>query len=312
MYYHQVKSAALTASQNSALGSWSGIDPNAALHEEIGEEHSDDVNQMHAGPIDHRNVHSILTAPHDSSGRVGSKSEWSFAPAAAPKFMASAAWAGSRAAGAVDVLGGGGLDGGGCGVGMRSGGSEWTGAEGTGQGEVRSGWLLKKAESSWGWRRRWFVLHPGRLTYQVRSPSCALSCVGCVGWGCAAEDVGWQATPDGTGVVKTIPLHDPRPCSASGGALGRLETAGVEALGPDLEFRLHSFGRHVPLPHPHPLAHARSQPDGPASVGTPRLRPARLLAGSSRAACEGWGPCRAVGGGKWFGSGPCTKATHRY
>eukprot|EP00291_Cryptomonas_curvata_P013407 CAMPEP_0172181592 /NCGR_PEP_ID=MMETSP1050-20130122/17910_1 /TAXON_ID=233186 /ORGANISM="Cryptomonas curvata, Strain CCAP979/52" /LENGTH=199 /DNA_ID=CAMNT_0012854905 /DNA_START=60 /DNA_END=655 /DNA_ORIENTATION=- len=107
VYYHQVKSAALTASQSSVLGSWSGIDPNGALHEEIGEEQSDHVNQMHA-TIDPRNVHSVLTVSHDSSGRVGSKSEWSFAPAAAPKFMASAAWAGSRAAGAVDVLGGAG------------------------------------------------------------------------------------------------------------------------------------------------------------------------------------------------------------
>ncbi len=45
-------------------------------------------------------------------------------------------------------------------------------------------------------------------------------------------------------MVKTIPLHDPRPCSVSGGGgVGRLETATVEALGPDLEFRLHSFGR---------------------------------------------------------------------
>jgi hypothetical protein len=52
-----------------------------------------------------------------------------------------------------------------------------------------------------------------------------------------------QATPDGTGVVKTIPLHDPRPCTGPAGMLGRLETASVEALGPDLEFRLHSFGR---------------------------------------------------------------------
>jgi hypothetical protein len=170
-YYHQVKSAAVTASHNSALGLWSGIDPNAALNEEIGEEQCDNVNQMQAGTIHPRTLHAELTTPHDSSGCVGGKSEWSFAPAAAPKFMASAAWAESRAAGA-DALGVPGYDGTGCGVGARSGGSEWTGAEGTGQGEVRSGWLLKKAESSWGWRRRWFVLHPGRLTYQARS-SCS-------------------------------------------------------------------------------------------------------------------------------------------
>ena len=38
--------------------------------------------------------------------------------------------------------------------------------------EIKSGWLLKKAESSWGWRKRWFALYPGRLTYQVcPSPS---------------------------------------------------------------------------------------------------------------------------------------------
>ncbi len=178
VYYHQVKSAAVTATQNSVLGSWNGIDPNAALQEEIPEEQGDNVNQMHASTIDPRNAHPDLTVPHDSSGRVGSKSEWSFAPAAAPKFMASAAWAGSRAAGAVDVQE---VDGVGCGQGMRSVGSEWSGAEGAGQGEVRGGWLLKKAESSWGWRRRWFILHPGRLTYQACSPSCALCCVRCVG-----------------------------------------------------------------------------------------------------------------------------------
>ena len=38
---------------------------------------------------------------------------------------------------------------------------------GLGPGVARAGWLLKKAESSWGWRRRWFVLQSGGLTYQV-------------------------------------------------------------------------------------------------------------------------------------------------
>ncbi len=156
------------------MGPWGGIDPNSALHEDIVEEHCEqsDENQIHhSGTVDTSTVHGESTALHNSPGRVGGKSEWSFAPAAAPKFMASAAWAGSRAAGAADISGGPGYDGPGRGLDGRSGGAaEWGGAEGAGQGEVRGGWLLKKAESSWGWRRRWFILHPGRLTYQARSP----------------------------------------------------------------------------------------------------------------------------------------------
>jgi hypothetical protein len=90
------------------------------------------------------------------------KSEWS---AAAPKFLASAAWAETRAVGAIDVANCAGVEGG---RGSSVSRSEWGLADG-GQGEVRGGWLLKKAESSWGWRRRWFVLYPGRLTYQART-----------------------------------------------------------------------------------------------------------------------------------------------
>jgi len=34
--------------------------------------------------------------------------------------------------------------------------------------EIKSGWLFKKAESSWGWRKRWFVLYKSRLAYFSR------------------------------------------------------------------------------------------------------------------------------------------------
>ena len=71
--------------------------------------------------------------------------------------------------------------------------------------EIKSGWLFKKAESSWGWRKRWFVLYKSRLAY--------------------------FSSPDARGVVKTIALNDPR-----------VETV-VEALPHELEFRINSYGR---------------------------------------------------------------------
>ena len=122
------------------------------------------------------------------------------------------------------------LAGGGAGVGAANSG-QWGGGAGHGSGygppplhvgvggglavhspmqEIKSGWLLKKAESSWGWRKRWFALYPGRLTY--------------------------QASPDVNGVAKTIPLLDARQQGGGG-------VATVESLPSELEFRLHSFGR---------------------------------------------------------------------
>jgi len=71
--------------------------------------------------------------------------------------------------------------------------------------EIKSGWLFKKAESSWGWRKRWFVLYKSRLAY--------------------------FSSPEARGVVKTIALNDPR------------VEAVVEALPNELEFRINSYGR---------------------------------------------------------------------
>ena len=71
--------------------------------------------------------------------------------------------------------------------------------------EIKSGWLFKKAESSWGWRKRWFVLYKSRLAY--------------------------FSSPDARGVVKTIALNDPRVATV------------VEALQHELEFRINSYGR---------------------------------------------------------------------
>ena len=76
--------------------------------------------------------------------------------------------------------------------------------------EIKSGWLFKKAESSWGWRKRWFVLYKSRLAY--------------------------FSSPDARGVVKTIALNDPR-----------VETV-VEALPHELEFRINRCVRQFLLP----------------------------------------------------------------
>ena len=32
-------------------------------------------------------------------------------------------------------------------------------------GVIKSGWLHKKAATSWGWRKRWFILYPSSLHY---------------------------------------------------------------------------------------------------------------------------------------------------
>jgi hypothetical protein len=71
--------------------------------------------------------------------------------------------------------------------------------------EIKSGWLFKKAESSWGWRKRWFVLYRSRLAY--------------------------FSSPEARGVVKTIAMNDPRVAMV------------VEALPHELEFRINSYGR---------------------------------------------------------------------
>lgn len=159
-YYHQVKTAAVAASAVTWNSVASPVDENTSF-----EQQHDGPRRSQVGGGDPRSHEADSANPADSIRNGTAKPEWSFAPAAAPKFMASAAWAGSRAAGAVDVLGGAGVESGKGPSGVR-GTSEWGFPDG-GQGEVRGGWLLKKAESSWGWRRRWFVLYPGRLTYQV-------------------------------------------------------------------------------------------------------------------------------------------------
>ncbi|KAJ1488662.1 hypothetical protein T484DRAFT_1782413, partial [Baffinella frigidus] len=72
------------------------------------------------------------------------------------------------------------------------------------EAEIKAGWLFKKAESSWGWRKRWFVLYPSRLAY--------------------------FSSPSARGVVKTIPLRDARVAMA------------VQVMPNDQEFCVHSYG----------------------------------------------------------------------
>ena len=161
VYYNQVKSA-VTAS----AVTWNSMSTTQGDPSDVDQQQHDGVGRMNLGENHARTDEADTSNTSISAGPP--KSEWSFAPAAAPKFMASAAWAGSRAAGAADAMSGGsGVDSVALAIGGR-GGADWAGVE-AGPVEVRGGWLLKKAESSWGWRRRWFVLYPGRLTYQASS-----------------------------------------------------------------------------------------------------------------------------------------------